>query len=203
MDSLDGSDLDILYDAPSECIQNGVLPHLTSFHREYLAAATFFCLATGRPEGLDASPRGGEAGFVKALDDRHVTFADWTGNNRIESMRNLVEDDRIAMLFLFPGLSIFMRINGRAHVSTAPELLATLQEGGKTPKTAIVMAIDQVLFHCGRAINRAGLWSEEAKLDRHALPSVGQMKAAMSGGNAAEAEAIDASYDRTMRTDLY
>jgi PPOX class probable FMN-dependent enzyme len=201
--------LDALYDAPAERIQKSVLDHLNDFHSEYLSAATFFCLATGSTRGLDASPRGGPPGFVHVLDARRVAFADWPGNNRIESMRNLEHDDRAAMLFIFPGLDIFMRINGRASVTTSPELLTALSEGSKRPKTAVVVAIDEVLFHCGKAINRAGLWKPEAQLDRNRLPTPGKMVTAMTAAaagraaDAAEAAQLDAHYDHAVKHDLY
>jgi PPOX class probable FMN-dependent enzyme len=196
-------DLDRLYARPAEAIQRAVLPHLIPFHEAYLAVATFFCLASGRAEGLDASPRGGPAGFVKVIDPHHVVFADWPGNNRIETLRNLVADDRIAMLFLFPGLEVFLRINGRGSIATDDDLLDRLKEGGKRPKTAILVSIDQVLFHCGKAINRAGLWQAGARIERNVLPSVGQMKVALAGGSAADAEAVDDQYLRSVRNDLY
>lgn len=201
--------LDALYDAPAERIQKSVLDRLIDFHREYLATATFFCLATGSAQGLDASPRGGPPGFVHVLDDHHVAFADWPGNNRIESMRNLQQDERIGMLFLFPGLEIFMRINGRGRVRTTPELLDQLAENGKRPKTAIVVAVDEVLFHCGKAINRAGLWKPESHIDRASLPTPGQMVVAMNAaakGQLAdrnEAAQLDAHYSHAVRHDLY
>ena len=202
-------DLDALYDPPAERIQKSVLDHLIDFHLAYLQAATFFCLATGSERGLDASPRGGPPGFVRALDAHHVAFADWPGNNRIESLRNLEHDARVGLLFLFPGLDIFMRINGRARATVDPALLAPLAEGGKLPKTAIVVAIDEVLFHCGKAINRAGLWREEARLDRHALPTPGQMVVAMNAAaegkpaDQAAAAQLDAHYEHAVRHDLY
>ena len=202
-------DLDALYSPPSEMIQKAVLDHLVDFHESYLSAATFFCLASASDSGLDASPRGGPPGFVKVLDPRTVAFADWPGNNRIESMRNLTRDDRIGMLFIFPGLEIFMRINGHGHVSTDPHLLSRLREGTKLPKTAIVVDVNEVLLHCGKAINRAGLWSETSRLDRRQLPSVGQIMAAL-GKRDAQAEMgeehvrqIDAHYDEAVRKDLY
>ena len=201
--------LDVLYDPPAERIQKSVLDHLIGFHRDYLGAATFFCLATGSARGLDVSPRGGPPGFVRVLDERHVAFADWPGNNRIESMRNLEQDDRAGMLFIFPGLDIFMRINGRAQVRTTPELLHALGEGGKRPKTAIVIAIDEVLFHCGKAINRAGLWKTDAQLDRDALPTPGKMVTAMNAAaagrpaDATEAAQLDAHYNHAVKHDLY
>lgn len=201
--SLTGADLDRLYAPPAEAIQRAVLPRLIPFHEDYIAAATFFCLASGREQGLDASPRGGPPGFVKVIDPQHVAFADWPGNNRIETLRNLVEDDRVAMLFLFPGLEIFLRINGRGRVSTAPDLLDALKEGPKTPKTAVLVAVEQVLFHCGKAVNRARLWEEGSRIDHRRVPSIGRMKSVLMGGSPDEAEAVDAHYREAVRNDLY
>lgn len=203
MSNTDFPDLDSLYAPPSEMIQRSVLPYLIPFHAAYIEKATFFCLSTGRPQGLDASPRGGAPGFVRVLDAKTIAFADWPGNNRIESLRNLREDPRAALLFIFPGLEIFMRINGTAGVSTTPDLLASLKEGGKTPKTAITIHIDEVLFHCGKAINRAGLWNPASRLDPEALPSIGQMKASFTGESEEQAKLIDAHYYQGVRSDLY
>lgn len=203
-------DLEALYAPPSEMIQKAVLDHLVDFHLEYLNAATFFCLATGSEDGLDASPRGGPAGFVHALDAHTVAFADWPGNNRIESLRNLERDSRLGMLFIFPGLEIFMRINGRGKVSTDPELLARLAEGDRLPKTATVVRIDQVLLHCGKAVNRAKLWRADSQLDRAALPTVGKIIAELGKRDSAQAPMDDAQieqlnqhYDHSVRHDLY
>lgn len=203
-------DLDALYSPPAEMIQKAVLNHLVDFHIEYLKVATFFCLATGSERGLDASPRGGPPGFVHVLDPHTIAFADWPGNNRIESMRNLQHDEHLGMVFLFPGLEIFLRINGRGRVSTSEELLNQLCEGTRTPKTATVVQIDEVLLHCGKAINRAGLWKDSARLDRQALPTVGRMMSSLAklGDGAAEivdaqVQQIDAHYDHSVRHDLY
>jgi len=205
-----GVDLDALYAPPSERIQNAVLDHLVDFHLEYLNAATFFCLATGSEQGLDASPRGGPAGFVHALDARTVAFADWPGNNRIESLRNIKQDGRLGMLFIFPGLEIFMRINGRGEVSTDPALLARLAEGGRPPKTATVVRIDQVLLHCGKAINRAKLWGADSHIGPATLPTVGKIMAALGKRDDAQApmddaqiEQINQHYQHSVRHDLY
>ncbi|MBS1181274.1 MAG: pyridoxamine 5-phosphate oxidase, partial [Proteobacteria bacterium] len=130
-------------------------------------------------------------------------FADWPGNNRIESLRNLAGDDRLGMLFLFPGLDVFMRINGRGRVTDDATLCAHLAEGSKTPKTAVVVTVDEVLFHCGKAVNRARLWDPASRIDRRSLPTPGQMLAAMTQQDATVAEAIDAHYDHAVRTDLY
>ncbi|NHZ32327.1 pyridoxamine 5'-phosphate oxidase [Massilia sp. CCM 8692] len=196
-------DLDALYAAPAERIQKAVLERLVPMHEDYLKAATFFSFASGRAQGLDVSPRGGPPGFVQVLDAYTVAFADWPGNNRIESMRNLADDERAAMLFLFPGLEVFMRINGRARVSTDAALLARLAEGGKAPKTAIVVAIDEVLMHCGKAINRARLWREESRLEHAGLPTVGQMLASMAMIGEADVAQANAHYEQAVRNDLY
>lgn len=203
MPGLTAADLDRLYAPPAESIQRAVLPRLADFHGAYLAQATFFCLATGRAEGLDASPRGGPPGFVKVLDPAHVAFADWPGNNRIETLRNLVEDERVALLFLFPGLDVFLRMNGRARVSDEAALLQRLKEGDKLPKTAVVVTIDEVLFHCGKALHRARLWAPEAWLDRASVPSIGAVKAALSGSSPADVARLDAHYREAIRTNLY
>jgi PPOX class probable FMN-dependent enzyme len=196
-------DLDQLYDPPSEMIQRAVLDHLVDFHEAYLKVATFFCFATGSERGLDASPRGGPPGFVHVLDRHTLAFADWPGNNRIESMRNLAHDDRVGMLFLFPGLEVFLRINGHAAVSTEPNLLARLREGEKTPKTATIVRVREVLFHCGRAINRARLWADSARLERRALPTVGQMLTSLAKLSEAQAEQLETHYYHVVRHELY
>lgn len=192
-----------LYAPPSEMIVKAVLDHLLPFHLSYLKAATFFCLASGSADGLDASPRGGAAGFVHALDNKTVAFADWPGNNRIASLTNLQSDDRIGMLFLFPGLEIFMRINGHAAMSMHPELLQALAEGARLPKTAIVVKIDEVLFHCGKAINRAKLWHPDSMLDRKSVPSPGEIVAAITGADSATAQAMNEGYYTAIRGNLY
>ena len=125
-------------------------------------------------------------------------------------MRNLARDERLGMVFLFPGQEIFLRINGRGRISTAPELLAQLSEGERIPKAATVVAIDQVLLHCGKAINRARLWAESSQLASGTLPTVGQVMAAFAKLENAEAEIgdagiaeINAHYAHAVRHDLY
>ena len=203
-------DLDALYAPPAERIQKAVLDHLAGFHADYLKAATFFCLATAGPGGLDASPRGGPPGFVRMLDPHTVAFADWPGNNRIASLRNLQSDNRVGLLFIFPGLEIFMRINGRARVVTDRDLLLELKEGEKVPKTATVVLVDEVLLHCGKAIHRARLWQPEAQLAQGALPTVGAMMAALTAMDDATAAfgpeqiaQVDAHYAHEVKHNLY
>lgn len=199
----DPAELDRLYSPPSTFVQNAVKDYLTEFHVAYLRVATFFCLATGSENGLDASPRGGPPGFVHVLDTRTLAFADWPGNNRIESMRNLLRDDRLGLLFLFPGLDVFMRINGRGRVSTTPDLLERVADGRRTPVSAIVVSVEQVLFHCGRAISRARLWDPNAQIERGALPTVGKMLVALAQIKERSADELDAHYTHEVKNNLY
>lgn len=205
-----GPDLNALYAPPAERIQKAVLDRLIDFHEAYLRQATFFCLATASADGLDASPRGGSAGFVKVIDAHTVAFADWPGNNRIESMRNIQRDERVGLLFIYPGLDVFLRINGAARLSTEPSLLERLAEGGRAPKAATVVSVREVLFHCGKAVNRARLWAPESLVDRQSLPTVGQVVASITRLTDAhspmsdeQAHELDTHYQQAVRTQLY
>jgi uncharacterized protein len=196
-------ELDELYARPSENILKAIAHRLHAHHRAYLAKATFFSFATVRDAGLDVTPRGGPPGFVRVIDDQTIAFGDWPGNNRIESMRNLVHDNRVAMVFIFPGLEIFLRINGTARISTDKDLLSNVAEGGRLPKTAIVVSIKELIFHCGKAINRAGLWKAESKIDRKELPSVGVIMRDLAGTPSDSVAAVDEHYDKGVKNDLY
>jgi uncharacterized protein len=200
---LGNDDLNQLYGPPGELVQRAITNHLTDFHLDYLRQATFFVIASGAEAGLDASPRGGSAGIIQVIDQRTVCFADWPGNNRIETLRNIVRDDRVGLLFLFPGLDIFMRINGRAGITTDGWVLDKLLEGARRPKTAVVVKIDDVLFHCGKAINRAGLWNPANAIDRKSVASPGVMMKQLAEIEDISVEDLDAHYDHAMHNELY
>jgi len=195
--------LDELYDPPGDLVQRALTNHLTDFHLAYLEKAPFFAIASSGEGGLDASPRGGSPGIVKALDRKTVCFADWPGNNKIETLRNIVRSDQVGLLFLFPGLDIFMRINGRAGITVDDDIRQQLAEGAKLPKTAVVVAVEAVYFHCGKAVNRAGLWKAESAIDRKSVPSPGVMMKALAEIEDIPAEELDAHYDEAMNKDLF
>jgi len=196
-------DLDALYAPPSDMIMKAMRRQLEDVHMAYLKAATFFSFATASSDGLDVSPRGGPPGFVRVLDQHTVAFADWPGNNRIESLRNLRQDTRVGMLFLFPGFDAFLRINGHARATTVEALLAELAENGRVPKAATVVDINEVLFHCGKAASRARLWDEAGRLDAAQVPSVGRVIATLAALGDANVEQLDAHYSHAVRHDLY
>lgn len=137
-------------------------------------------LATAGPEGLDCSPRGDERGFVRVVDERTLAFPDRRGNNRVDSLRNIVRDPRVALLFLIPGSGTTFRVNGRAVISVDPDLLASFAVGSHVPRSALVITVETAYFQCARAVVRAGLWSAAARIDPKTLPTAGAMLAALS-----------------------
>ena len=155
---------------------NWITPH----YRAYIEASPFAVLASAGPEGLDCSPRGDVAGFVRVHDSRTLMLPDRRGNNRVDSLRNIVRDPRVALLLMIPGVGNTLRIYGRAHLSTAPDLLTSFAIEGKTPRSVIVMVVDAIYFQCTRAVLRSELWNPARHVDPKTLPSAGQILAALS-----------------------
>ena len=155
---------------------------ITKAYRALIDASPFFALATSGPDGLDCSPRGDPKGFVRVLDDRTIVVPDRRGNNRIDSLRNLIHDPRVALLFLIPGVSETLRIMGRATISTDPELCASFTMQGKAPRTVLIIAVEQVFFQCAKAIVRSKLWDPSTQVERSTLPTAGKILAEISGG---------------------
>jgi uncharacterized protein len=150
-------------------------PQLTSAYRQIVEAAPFCTVATSGPGGLDCSPRGDEPGFVHVLDDKTLAIPDRRGNNRLDTLRNIIADPRIALLFMIPGVNETLRINGRATLTTAPELINRFVVNNVAPKLVIVIALDTVYFQCARALVRSRLWDPAARVDRSSVPTAGQM----------------------------
>ena len=157
-----------------------VADHVTPHYRRYLEAAPFAALATIGPEGLDCSPRGDKPGFIRIHDDRTLMLPDRRGNNRIDSLRNVVRDPRVALMALIPGIGNAMRINGRAHLTADPALMQTFAIDGKTPRTVMIIAVQEIYFQCARALIRSGLWTDTARIDPKTLPTPGAILAEMS-----------------------
>ncbi len=167
-----------------------VSDRLTPHYRALVEASPFLALATVGPEGLDCSPRGDAHGLVTIADDRTLILPDRRGNNRIDSLRNIVRDPRVALLFLIPGSGTTFRVNGRAVISVEPGLLDSLAVEGKAPRTALIVTIEECYFQCARAVMRAGLWKTEAQVDPKSIPTAGAMLAAVTAG-----EVGGAAYD--------
>src|SRR5712672_2258088 len=150
-------DLEAIYGQPNEASTVKVSDRITPQYRVLIDKSPFAALATCGPEGLDCSPRGDLPGFVRVDDETTLMMPDRRGNNRVDSLRNIVRDPRIALLFLIPGSGSTLRVNGRAQVSADPGLCASFKMDGKAPRTVVVITVEEVYFQCGRAIIRADL----------------------------------------------
>jgi hypothetical protein len=171
-------------------------------YRALIEASPFFVLATSGPGGLDASPRGDAPGFVVVEDERTLLIPDRRGNNRIDSLRNIVSDPRVALLFLVPGRGETLRVNGRAQIVTDASLRARFAVEGKLPACVLAVTVETMFFQCARAVLRSRLW-DPAALDRaQGLPSAGQMLAALAEGGF-DGEAYDKALPERQRCSLY
>lgn len=167
--------LETLYAAPLATTLGKETAVINHDYRQLIEAAPFVTVASVGPEGLDCSPRGDGPGFVRILDERTLALPDRRGNNRLDTLRNVVRDPRVALLFLIPGLNETLRINGRAHITTEPKLLGQFAVNGTLPVTVMVIEIDTMYFQCARALKRSRLWHADAKVDPKTLPSAGQL----------------------------
>ncbi|MGY8956717.1 MAG: pyridoxamine 5'-phosphate oxidase family protein, partial [Alphaproteobacteria bacterium] len=169
------SELEALYGAPVETSLVKEANRITSHYRTMIEASPFVALATSGPEGLDCSPRGDMAGFVRIHDETTVMIPDRRGNNRVDSLRNIVRDPKVALLFLLPGSGNTLRINGRAHLSIDPDLLASFAIDAHAPRSVIVIEVETIYFQCARAIIRAELWNPERHIAAGDLPTPGEI----------------------------
>ena len=162
--------------APSRLATLKQLDHLDANCRRFIALSPFLCLATARPNGLaDNSPRGDAPGFVQVLDERTLLIPDRPGNNRLDSMANIVANPNVGLLFLIPGVTETLRVNGRARIVTGEDLLAGFEVRGRAPKAAILVEVAEAFLHCSKALIRARLWQPDAQVDRKVLPTLGRM----------------------------
>lgn len=173
-------ELRALYGEPAEPSLIKEVDRLTPAYRALIERSPFAILATGGPEGLDCSPRGDQPGFVRVVDDTTLLLPDRRGNNRTDSLRNIIRDPRVALLFMVPGSTSTLRVNGRASLTTDPDLLNSFSVEGRPPRSVIVIAIDSVYFQCSRALMRADLWNPGRFVDASCLPTQGQMLAEIS-----------------------
>jgi PPOX class probable FMN-dependent enzyme len=175
---------------------------ITANYRAFIEAAPFFALASVGPDGMDCSPRGDPAGFVRVHDERTLLIPDRQGNNRIDTLRNLLIDPRVALLFLIPGCGETIRVNGRAQISVDPALAQTFVMNGKTPRAVIVVTVDRIYFQCAKAIVRSKLWDGSRHVDRKSLPSTGAILADLTCGKV-DAEAHDRAAPERLKATLY
>lgn len=197
--------LDVIYGAPDQVAEASsakVADHVTPEYRRFIEAAPFLALATVGPEGLDCSPRGDQGQVAWLQDERTLLLPDRRGNNRVDSLRNVVRDPRVALMFLVPGSGSAMRVNGRAHLDTDPALLERFAVEGKAPRCMMVVAVDEVYFQCARAVLRARLWQAESHVDPASLPTPGQMLARLTQGRVG-GEAYDRAWPERAKASMW
>ena len=191
------------YGEPSARAVGKSLDRLDRHCRRFIALSPFVVLATAGADGrVDCSPRGDPAGFVAILDDRTVLLPDRLGNNRVDSLRNVLENPHVGMLFMIPGVDETLRLNGRATLTTDPARLDPLAVKGRTPRSGLLVEVEEVFLQCTKALVRSRLWAEESRVDRKAaLPPFGQMLADHVG--LPDGEAVEREIRAKARKTLY
>lgn len=170
------NELRAIYAQPKERALKKQLSVLEAHSRRFIGLSPFFVIATAGTQGMpDASPRGGAPGFVKVLDDRTLLIPDSRGNNRLDSMHNIIETGKAGLIFIIPGVDETLRINGRAWLSRDPAHLAPFAGEQNPPKLALCVSTDEVYLHCAKAFMRSKLWAAEAQLPRSSLPTIAEM----------------------------
>jgi hypothetical protein len=178
------------------------IDYIHPHYRAMIEASPFLVLATCGPEGLDTSPRGDPAGFVHVVDDKTLLIPDRRGNNRCDSLRNVIRDPRVALLFLIPGVGETLRVNGTAAISTDPALIGRFPFRGTLPRTVIVVTAERVYFQCPKALVRSELWNPAKLIDRKSLPSTGTIIADITKGKLGGPE-YDRAYPERLRATIY
>lgn len=210
MDAMTGEDhlirdeaaLDALYGEVSPGAIAKEINYIHPHYRAMIEASPFMVLASCGPEGLDVTPRGDPPGFVHVLDDRTLLIPDRRGNNRADTLRNILRDDRVALLFLIPGVGETLRVNGRATISVAPDLIGRFPYRGTLPRSVLIVRAETVYFQCPKALLRSELWNPDRHISRKALPSTGTMLADVTAG-LINGEQYDRDYPERLRTTIY
>ncbi|MGK7753408.1 MULTISPECIES: pyridoxamine 5'-phosphate oxidase family protein [unclassified Roseovarius] len=177
--------LEALYGTPGAASMRKVAHRLTPLYRKWIMTSRYCVLSTVGPGGTDGSPRGDDGPVVLELDETTLAMPDWRGNNRLDSLRNIVSDARVSLMFMVPGSNTVVRVNGTAKLTADEGLRARFERQGRHPATVIVIAISEIYSQCARATIRAGLWSRD---DSDGLPTVGELLAEASDGDEGGAE---------------
>jgi uncharacterized protein len=188
-----------LYGEPSERAVKKQLSRFDRHCRNFIALSPFLVVASSDPSGrCDASPKGDAPGFVRVIDDTTLLIPDRLGNNRVDTLGNLLARPGVGLIFFVPGINETLRVNGQASVTTDPELLEPLAVNGKVPRSGILVAAEEIYFHCGKALIRSDLWNPDRHVARGAWPSLGRIIAEQVGGmDPVEAERQTAESYRT------
>lgn len=195
-------ELEALYGDASPASLTKEIDYINDEYAVFIEKSPFVVIASTGPEGLDCSPRGDPAGFVAMQDRKTVLMPDRRGNNRLDTLRNIVRDPRVSLLFLIPGVRETLRINGHAAISVDPALLERFAMGSKPARSVIQVTVERVYFQCAKALIRSKLWDVETQIDRRDVPSAGQILQAISNKEI-DGQAFDASYPDRIKQTLY
>ncbi|CAM2195477.1 pyridoxamine 5'-phosphate oxidase family protein [Paraburkholderia sp. A1RI_3L] len=194
-------ELEALYGQPHERSVRKEIRYVNESYRQFIERSPFVVLATAGPEGLDCSPRGDAPGFVRIVDERTLAMPDRIGNNRVDSLRNILAQPHVGLLFIVPGVGETLRVNGRARISTDEALLESFAVEGKRPRTVVMIDVDAVYFHCSKALVRSKLWDPAQHVERSLLPSAGEMIKSIRDDF--DAVAYDRELPERLKTGLY
>ncbi|SIN74649.1 pyridoxamine 5'-phosphate oxidase family protein [Vannielia litorea] len=186
----DVAELEALYGTPGRRSLDKVADRLTPLYAKWIMASRFCVLSTVGPEGTDGSPRGDDGPVVAALDERTIALPDWLGNNRMDSLRNIVRDGRVSLMFMVPGSQNVVRVNGHAVISIEESLRARFEKAGRQPRSVVVVSVGEVYFQCAKAIMRSRIWSGED--ESGGIPTAGEMVREADAGF--DAEGYDDGY---------
>ena len=191
--------LEALYDAPVPASLTKVTSAMTPLYRQWIEAARFVVLSTAGPDGTDGSPRGDDGPVVRIVDARTLWLPDWRGNNRIDTLRNIVRDGRISLMFMVPGSMNVVRVNGRAVLTADLDVTGSFEQRGKHPKTVIIATLEEMYFQCAKAIMRSGLWTRGG--DSADVPTAGQFVKEQDQGF--DGETYDATYPEYAKSRMW
>ncbi|MGJ4854816.1 pyridoxamine 5'-phosphate oxidase family protein [Labrys sp. La1] len=197
------AELETLYSEPVQpAARIKVLDHVSDQYHAFIQASPFMMLASVGPSGVDCSPRGDPAGFVRVADAKTLIIPDRRGNNRLDSLRNIIEDPRVHLLFMIPGIGETLRVVGRAVISTDADLCASFAMQGKAPRSVIIVTVDEIYTQCQKALVRSKLWDPSTQISRSQLPSMGQILSTITKGDF-DGEAYDKAYPERLRQTIY
>jgi uncharacterized protein len=190
--------LEALYEAVVPAARTKVVSRITPLYRRWIEASRFCVLSTVGPEGTDATPRGDDGPVVRIVDDRTIWLPDWRGNNRLDSLRNIVRDGRVSLMFMATGANNVVRVNGTAFLTDEAEVTAAFERKGMTPRSVVVISVCEVYFQCAKALMRSGLWTGEPAAG---LPTAGEFLREQDEGF--DAESYDTGYETYARPHLW
>ncbi len=191
--------LEDIYGQPVQRSLDKVAGYITPLYRRWIEASRFVVISTVGEEGTDASPRGDDGAVARQIDDKTLWLPDWRGNNRVDTLRNIVRDDRVSLMFFVTGDGNVVRINGRAKVTADPAVTDTFEQRGKHPRSVIVVTLDEIYFQCSKAIMRSGLWNPENAVQ--GLPTAGDFL--QEQDDAFDGQTYDAGYVEYSKTKMW